>query len=49
MKFPSAAALVLSTLAVNSETLAQDNVGYIDDRSDGDALVRSLPTVCNAP
>lgn len=48
MKFPSAAALVLSTLAaVNPEALAQDNVGYIDDRSDGAALVRSLYNAIN--
>ncbi|RDL49393.1 hypothetical protein BLJAPNOD_00494 [Ensifer sp. M14] len=48
MKFPSAAVLAFSTLAtVNSEALAQDNVAYVDDRSDGAAVVRSLYNAIN--
>lgn len=48
MKFSSAAAVVFSTLAaVNSEALAQDSVAYVDDRSDGAAVVRSLYNAIN--
>ncbi|OCO98757.1 MULTISPECIES: hypothetical protein [unclassified Ensifer] len=47
MKLRSTVIALSAFAALNSGAVAQDSVGYIDDRSDGAALVRSLYNAIN--